>query len=254
MKVVILAGGFGTRLSELTDEIPKPMVKIGGRPILMHIMERYASYGFTDFIIAMGYKSEVIRDYFQNFYINNSDFSINIGTGIIKTIKPLEINWNITLIDTGVGTLTGGRIKKLEEQIGNEPFMVTYGDGLSSVNIDELISTHKASGKIATLTAVRPTAKFGELTITDGAVNSFREKKQLDQGWINGGFFVFEPKVFDYLADDQMLEQSPLENLSNDNQLSAYIHNGFWQCMDSKRDLDYLEDLYRKGKLGDSKE
>jgi glucose-1-phosphate cytidylyltransferase len=253
MKVVILAGGFGTRLSELTDEIPKPMVKIGGRPILMHIMERYASYGFTDFIIAMGYKSEVIRDYFQNFYINNSDFSINIGTGVIKTIKPLDINWNITLIDTGVGTLTGGRIKKLEEQIGNEPFMVTYGDGLSSVNIDELISAHKASGKIATLTAVRPTAKFGELTIKDGAVNSFREKKQLDQGWINGGFFVFEPKVFDYLADDQMLEQSPLENLSNDNQLSAYIHNGFWQCMDSKRDLDYLEDLYRKGKLGDSK-
>jgi glucose-1-phosphate cytidylyltransferase len=249
MKVVILAGGFGTRLSELTDAIPKPMVKIGGIPILVHIMESYSKYGYNDFVIATGYKSELITEFFRNYYFNNSDFTVDLSSGKITTVRPVAKDWKVTLINTGIGTLTGGRLSKLKPYVADGRFLMTYGDGLCDVNLEDLIAFHKQHKRIATVTAVRPNTRFGELRIDKNLVSTFSEKKQLDQGWINGGFFVFEPQLFEYLDGDQMLEQEPLEKLVSDSELSAFKHTGFWQCMDTKKDLDYLNLLHDQRNL-----
>ncbi len=244
MKTVILAGGFGTRLSEYTDNIPKPMVNIGNRPMIWHIMNLYSNYGFKDFVLALGYKSDFIKDYFTNIHKKLSNFSIDLSNGELEIIDGPTLDWKISLIDTGLNSNTGGRIKKLERYLSNSTFMVTYGDGLSNINIKKLLDFHKNHGKIATITAVRPSARFGELSINDNTVTSFKEKPQVDTGWINGGFMVFESKIFDYLYDDKtILEKEPLENLSKDGELMSYKHEGFWQCMDTKRDKDYLDSL-----------
>ena len=226
MKVIILAGGFGTRLDEVTDSIPKPMVMIGSKPIIVHIMEIYASYGHTDFYLALGYKAEIIRKYFEDN----------------------KFNWNITMVDTGLKTMTGGRSKIMSKYIGNETCFLTYGDGLSNIDINQLLSFHKENQKLATVSAVHPSARFGELDLNGNKVISFKEKPQLQKGWINGGFFVLEPKFFDYIDDDQtMLEREPLEKASQESQLFAYKHKGFWQCMDTRRDHQFLENLWMKG-------
>ena len=244
MKVVILAGGLGTRISEYTDVIPKPMISIGNEPIINHIMSIYSKYGFNDFIIALGYKSEVIKEYFLNFKNLNSDLEINLKDGTKNFLMTTEINWNIKLVNTGKLSMTGGRILRLKRYIGNETFMLTYGDGVSDINIKNLIEFHKNKSKVATVTAVRPVARFGELQIKDKNVISFSEKPQTQKGWINGGFFVFEPEIFDYLENDNtVLEKEPLINLSSENKLAAYQHNGFWHCMDTKRDKLILDSL-----------
>jgi len=223
-KVVILAGGFGTRLSEYTKKIPKPMVKINNKPILVHIMEHYVSYGFNNFYIALGYKGKVIKDYFKN-----------------KKFK-----WKINLINTGLKTMTGGRLKRLKKFIGNETFFMTYGDGLSDVNLKKLINFHKKNNKLVTLTAVRPPARFGAIKINGNKVKTFKEKDKMDEGWINGGFFVMDPKFLNYIKDDgTFLEREPLEKATSLNQLMAFKHRGFWQCMDSKKDKDKLEKILR---------
>lgn len=249
MKVVILAGGFGTRLAEYTSLIPKPMVPIGNKPMLVHIMDIYASYGFNEFVIALGYKSEVIKEYFLNYYALNSDFEVDLKNGSIKYINEVDKDWKVQLIDTGLNSMTGGRIKRLSSIIGDNTFMLTYGDAVSSVNIKELVNFHKKSGKLATVTAVHPIARFGELAMDEGNnVKSFSEKTQINSGWINGGFFVFEPKVFDLIENDStVLEKKPLEWLANNSQLSAYKHDGFWQCMDTVRERDNLEEIWKSG-------
>lgn len=249
MKTVILAGGFGTRIAEYSGIIPKPMVEIGEHPIIWHIMNWYAKYGFNDFVIALGYKANVIKEYFLNYYAVNSDFEVDLATGEIKFINKLRRNWKINLIDTGYNTMTGGRVKRLQNIIGNSAFMLTYGDGLADVNLHELIEFHKEKGKIATLTSVHPTARFGELNIDEqGNVLSFKEKPQLDQGRINGGFFVLEPQIFNYLKDDSTIfERDPMDALVKENQLSAFIHNGFWQAMDTIREKQILDELWKKG-------
>ncbi len=222
MKVVILAGGFGTRLSEYTDTIPKPMVPIGGKPIIEHIMSTYAGYGHKEFYIALGYKGEVIKDYFKNF----------------------RKDWKINLIDTGSNTLTGGRLKRLESLLSKETFLLTYGDGVSNININELISFHKSHKKILTISAVRPPARFGSLKLNGSEVVKFKEKSQLDESWINGGFFVIEPNFFKFLkSDETVLEGEPLEQITNLKEIRAYKHNGFWQCMDHKMDKDNLDKM-----------
>lgn len=226
MKVVILAGGLGTRLSEYTKYIPKPMVKILGKPIILHIMSHYAKYGFKDFYIAGGYKQKIIKDYFKN----------------------KKLGWNIKVIDTGQNTMTGGRIKRLKMYLKNESFFLTYGDGISNVNISKLLKFHKKNKCIGTLTAVRPPARFGAIKIIGNKVKYFREKSRLDEGWINGGFFVFSPKIFNYLKGDKtFLEKEPLSKLGERKKLSAFKHNGFWQCMDTIRDKEILESILKKG-------
>tara|TARA_Y100000768_G_C23837273_1_gene614391 strand:- start:50 stop:820 length:771 start_codon:yes stop_codon:yes gene_type:complete len=249
MKTIILAGGYGTRISEYTDKIPKPMVPIGENPIIWHIMKCYSKFNYNNFIIALGYKSSIIKEYFLNYHSVNSNFSINLSSGEINYSKRSNENWLLDFYDTGLNTSTGGRLKKLKNIIGNNTFMLTYGDGLSDININELIKFHKKNKKIATVTAVRPTARFGEMQIdTNGEVLSFEEKKQINTGWINGGFFVFEPEIFDFIEnDDTMLEKEPLMSLVNNNQLIAYKHEGFWQCMDTKREYEYLNDLWHTG-------
>ena len=249
MKVVILAGGFGTRLAEYTSLIPKPMVPIGNKPMLVHIMEIYASHGFNEFVIALGYKSEVIKEYFLNYYALNSDFEVDLKNGSIKYINEIDKDWKVQLIDTGLNSMTGGRIKRLSRIIGDNTFMLTYGDAVSSVNIKELVNFHKKSGKLATVTAVHPIARFGELAMDEeNNVKSFSEKTQINSGWINGGFFVFEPKVFDLIENDStVLEKKPLEWLANNSQLNAYKHDGFWQCMDTVRERDNLEEIWKSG-------
>ena len=248
MKTVILAGGFGTRLSEYTSSIPKPMVAIGGRPILWHIMQIYASYGHTDFILALGYKAEIIRDYFVNFQSLSGDCRVDLGTGEVTFLKPVDIDWTVSLIDTGLQTMTGGRVKRLSSILKNEPFMLTYGDGLSSVDINKLIDFHKSHGKLVTVSAVHPAARFGELTLEGETVKAFLEKPQVQHGWINGGYFVCEPEFLDLIDEDQtVLEKEPLERAAKAGQLMAYRHDGFWQCMDTKRDRDALEDLWVGG-------
>ena len=249
MKVVLLAGGFGTRLSEHTSIIPKPMVQIGDDPILLHIMNRYAKYGYKDFILALGYKADVIKDYFLNFHSLNNDFQINLKSGEIKLHNNFSKDWTVTLINTGLNTMTGGRLKRLKNYIGNERFMITYGDGVSDVNVNDLLTFHKSHGKLVTMTSVRPSARFGELSIENNKVLDFKEKPQFHNGWINGGYFIMEPDVFDYIKDDTtLLEREPLENLAKDGQLMAFQHEGFWQCMDSKRDLELLQQLWLSGK------
>lgn len=247
MKVIILSGGFGTRLSEYTESIPKPMVPIGGKPILRHIMQRYAHYGHDDFYIALGYKAELIKEYFLSLKTINSDFSMDLSTGKIETFNTKCLDWKITLVDTGQDSMTGGRVKRLQSFIGEEPFLLTYGDGVADIDIDELIKFHKKHGKMVTITAVHPVARFGELSIDGNCVKSFKEKPQVTRGWINGGFFVCQPEFFDLIKDDYtILERDPLENAARQNQLMAYRHEGFWQCMDTKRDKDYLEDLWQQ--------
>ena len=250
MKVVILAGGFGTRLSEYTETIPKPMVTIGGRPILWHIMKTYSKYGFKDFIIALGYKAHVVKEYFLNYRILNSDFTVNLGTGDFHTYQSEETDWEVTLVDTGLDTMTGGRIKRLKSYIGDEPFLLTYGDGVSDINISELTEFHRNHGKMVTVSAVRPSARFGELLVTeDYQVEAFKEKPQTGEGWINGGFFVMEPEFLNFIeCDSTILEREPLERVAQSGKLKAFMHNGFWQCMDTKRDRDFLESLWVSGK------
>lgn len=245
MKVVILAGGRGTRLAEETAVRPKPMVEIGGKPILWHLMKIYAAYGFTEFLVACGYKGEMIKEYFDNFPIHNSDFFLDLATGERTVVNACGFNWRVGLIDTGADTMTGGRILRLKKWIGDETFMVTYGDGLGDVNICALAEFHRAHGKIATVTAVRPPARFGTLALTGNTVCEFMEKPQTGEGWINGGFFVFSPRVFDYLSDDaSVLEKEPLERLAEDRELMAFQHRGFWQPMDTVREKELLESLW----------
>ena len=245
MKVIILAGGFGTRLSEYTDAIPKPMAKIGDKPILWHIMKIFEHHALNDFVLALGYKNEIIKEYFSKYSLLNSDFSIDLKSGNMQMHQIQSEDWNVTLVDTGLDTMTGGRIKRLKDFVGNQTFMVTYGDGVGNIDIKNLIKFHKSHKKLATVTAVRPQARFGELEIVDDCVKSFKEKPQLDQGWINGGFFVLEPEVFDLISDDSvMFERQPLEELSSEENLMAYKHHGFWKCMDTKRDLEILNELW----------
>jgi len=248
MKVILLAGGYGTRLAEYTGIIPKPMVQIGSKPIIWHIMNLYAQYGHKDFYVALGYKSEVIKDFFLNYHQINSDFTVDLGNGILKIHESQKINWKINLIDTGIDTQTGGRLKRLKKYIGDETCMLTYGDGLSDVNIDNLYSFHKSHGKLVTVTAVHPSARFGELIIKDHMVTRFKEKPQIQEGWINGGYFIFEPEFFEFIeGDNTILECQPLEEASKKGELMAYLHEGFWQCMDTKRDKDLLEKMWNSG-------
>ncbi len=250
MKVLILAGGFGSRLSEYTDIIPKPMVQVGGMPIIWHIMSRYAKYGYKDFLIALGYKSQVIKEYFLNYSQVNSDFKINLNSGEISFLSIKKVDWNVTLVDTGHETMTGGRVKKMQSFIGDNPFMLTYGDGVSNIDISKLYDCHIQKKKIATVTAVHPAARFGQLDISGNLVKSFAEKPQLDSGWINGGFFVFEPEIFKFIKNNQtILERDPLEKIANIGQLNAFKHEGFWQCMDTKRDKDRLEEIWNSGNV-----
>lgn len=248
MKVIILAGGLGTRLAEETGSVPKPMVEIGGKPILWHIMNIFAAGGIDQFCIACGYKSEVIKEYFHNFDIYHSDLQIDMRNGKIKHINKKSPNWIVDLIDTGASTMTGGRIKRLKSFVGNETFMMTYGDGVADVDVSKIVEFHKAHGKLATITAVRPPARFGGLEFDGDQIISFREKPQVGEGWINGGFMVLEPEVFDYIeGDETVFEASPLENLSKDGQLMAYKHEGFWQPMDTLREKQLIENLWKSG-------
>lgn len=250
MKVVLLAGGLGTRLSEETVLKPKPMVEIGGMPILWHIMKIYSKYNINDFYICLGYKAEVIKEFFLNYKLHKSDMTINLASGNVKYENDLSENWNVNLIDTGQNTLTGGRLLRLKKYFSKgETFMLTYGDGVANVNIEKLIQFHKEHGKIATLTAVRPPARFGSIITDDkNIINEFKEKPQIGEGWINGGYFVFNYDIFDYLSKDEtILEREPLEILASKGELAAYKHEGFWQCMDTIRDRDNLNEMWSSG-------
>ena len=246
MKVAILAGGVGSRLSEETRIKPKPMVEIGGKPILWHIMMHYAHYGFKDFIIALGYKGEVIKKYMLDYCSLNSNITVNLKSGEIKKHDSHEQDWKVQLIDTGITSLTGTRIKKLAPYIGNETFMLTWGDGVSDINLHELLKFHKSHGKLATLTAVHPAARFGHIEMKGNKIAEFSEKLQTKEGWINGAFFVLEPGVFDYINNNKNVqwERGPLQKLAADGQLMAYKHTSFWQCMDTLRDKVLLEKLW----------
>ena len=248
MKVIILAGGFGTRLAEETTIKPKPMVEIGGKPILWHILKHYAHYGHHEFVIALGYKGDVIKDYFLNYYTLHSDLTVNLGNGDVTVRHQERENWVVHLIDTGYDALTGARIKRVRDVVGNEPFMLTYGDGVSDVDLNAVIAYHRQQGKIATMTAVRPPARFGHLDIDQGSV-VFNEKPQSREGWINGGFMVFEPQFFDMLpdGDDISMEHVMMRTLSPQKQISAYQHEGYWQSMDTLRDKQTLETQWQSG-------
>ena len=248
MKVVILSGGLGTRLSEETTLRPKPMIEIGGKPILWHIMSGYAYYGFNEFVVALGYKGEMVKEYFLNYYHHQSDLTINLKTGKATAINRDPKDWKVHLIDTGDSTMTGGRIYRLRDNLKDETFMLTYGDGLSDVNIKALLKFHRSHGKIATVTAVRPIARFGEIKIKGDKVVGFKEKPQITEGWINGGFFIFNKEIFKYLSrDTDVLEGKPLETLAKDDQLMVFKHEGFWHCMDTVRDKQTLERLWDSG-------
>lgn len=249
MKTVILAGGVGTRLSEETVIKPKPMVEIGSEPILWHIMNIYSFYGFKEFVVALGYKGETIKKYFMNYFHHKSDLTVNLESGDIQAKNTSKKDWIVHLIDTGQNTLTGGRLHRLKDELKNETFMLTYGDGVADIDIKKLLKFHKSHGKIGTVTAVRPVARFGGMVFDNERVTEFKEKPQTGEGWINGGFFVFEPEFLKYLhGDETVLEGDPLENLTKDKQLMAYKHEGFWQCMDTVRDRNLLNDLWEKGK------
>ena len=248
MKTIILAGGFGTRLSEETENRPKPMVEVGGRPILWHIMKIYSHYGFDDFVLALGYKADYVKKYFLDYVQYSGNITVRVKDGQNHILQREQDEWTIHLEETGLDTMTGGRIKSLSRWVKNEPFMVTYGDGVADINLDNLIAYHKKMGKLATVTAVRPPARYGGLFMTDGLVHKFTEKPQSGEGWINGGFIVFEPQVLDMIRGTKSsMESELLEELSAMGQLAAYSHEGFWQCMDTLRDLKYLESLWSAG-------
>lgn len=250
MKVVLLAGGFGTRISEESYLKPKPMIEIGEMPILWHIMKTYSHYGFNDFVICCGYKGYVIKEYFADYYLHNSDITFDFSNNNEMIIhNNVAEPWKVTLIETGLNTMTGGRIKRVKDYIGDEPFLLTYGDGVCDVDINALVDFHRMNKKIATLTAIQPGGRFGTLDINqDNSIMRFTEKRKEDGGWINGGYMVLEPQIFDYIQDDStVFEKYPLEQLSSEGQLNAYMHKGFWQCMDTLRDKMYLEELLEKG-------
>jgi glucose-1-phosphate cytidylyltransferase len=248
MPVVILCGGMGTRLSEYTEVRPKPLVEIGGKPILWHIMKHYSRYGFREFILALGYKGDQIKRYFLDFYALGQDFTVSLKDGRVRTINRNEPEqWVVHLVDTGLATSTGGRLKRLENLIGKGTFMMTYGDGVSNVDIKKLLKYHRSQNGLVTLTAVRPPARFGALEFEGDQIRHFKEKSTLHEGWINGGFFVIEPLALDYIKEDVMWEHAPMERIAEERQLYAYQHNGFWQCMDTLRELKYLESLWESG-------
>jgi glucose-1-phosphate cytidylyltransferase len=248
MKVILLAGGFGTRLAEFTDVIPKPMVPVGGKPILWHIMQTYAHFGHKDFYVALGYKAEVIKDYFLNYRALNADFTVDLATGNVRPHQVDSVDWRVTLVNTGDKSMTGGRVKRMQSFIGNETCMLTYGDGVADIDLEELLAFHRSHKKMVTVSAVRPAARFGELEIEGSRVESFQEKPQMHDGWINGGYFVFEPEFFNLISGDStLLEREPLELAAKAGELMAYRHNGFWHCMDTKRDHELLENLWVKG-------
>lgn len=246
--VVILCGGQGTRLQEETAYKPKPMVEIGGRPILWHIMKHYSRYGFHEFYLALGYKGEMIKKYFLDFYALNQNFSVSLENGQVRTIQENSAEpWQVHLIDTGQSTMTGGRLKKLAPFVGERTFLMTYGDGVSNVNLDKLLSFHHEQQALVTLTAVRPPARFGAIEFDGHKVRHFKEKSTIHEGWINGGFFVIEPQALDYIVSDVLWEHEPMEGLAEKGCLNAFQHDGFWQCMDTTRDLKYLETLWESG-------
>lgn len=252
MKVLLLAGGFGTRLSEETDIRPKPMVEIGGKPILWHIMKIYSKYGFNDFVILLGYKGYYIKEYFANYFLHQSDVTIDMRDGKMEVLNNSSEPWKVTLLDTGLNSMTGSRIKKAQKLIGNESFMLTYGDGVSDINIEELVKFHKSHGKVVTMTSAQPEGRFGALNIEENnQVTHFLEKPKGDGGWINAGFFVCEPKVFDYIEDSDdsiVFEQKPLQSLAQDGEIFTFKHNGFWKPMDSLKDKNDLNKLWSENK------
>ena len=247
-KVVILAGGYGTRLSEYTQTIPKPMVPIGGIPMIEHIMNYYDYYGYKEFIICLGYKQEIIKDYFVNYNFTSNDIFCDLKRNIFNISEKNRKDWQISLIDTGIDTKTGGRLKRIKNYLSDESFLLTYGDGLSNINLEEEIEFHKKKGKSITISAVRPQARFGELEIKDQLVSGFLEKPQLKQGRINGGFFVVEPRFIDYIKDDEdMLETNPMQAAIRNDDVTAFETDAFWRCVDSKRDLEYVNSLWESG-------
>lgn len=250
MKTIILAGGLGTRITEESHLRPKPMIEIGGQPILWHIMKLYSYYGFNDFIICAGYKQHIIKEYFADYYLHRSDVTFDFSNQNAMTIhNNVAEPWRVTIVDTGLNTMTGGRVKRVQKYVGNEPFLLTYGDGVSDVNLREVLEFHRRNGRKATLTAIQPGGRFGTLDIqSDHTIAKFAEKSKEAGGWINAGFMVLEPEVFDYIAGDEIiLEREPLERLSIEGQLSAYQYSGFWQCMDTLREKEYLEKLWASG-------
>ncbi|RGS68521.1 glucose-1-phosphate cytidylyltransferase [Roseburia inulinivorans] len=251
MKVVILAGGYGTRISEESMTRPKPMIEINGDPILWHIMKEYSHYGFNEFIICAGYKQHIIKEFFANYYLHHSDITFDFSAENSMTVHNNVVEpWKVTIVDTGLNTLTGGRIKRVRKYIGEQPFLLTYGDGVCDVNITDVVAFHKRHGRLATMTAVQPGGRFGTLEIDgNGVIEQFAEKRKEDGGWINGGYMVLEPQVFDYIeGDSTTFEREPLEKLSEEGQLIAYKYNGFWQCMDTMKDKMYLEELLEENK------
>lgn len=249
MKTVILAGGFGTRISEESHLNPKPMIEVGEQPILWHIMKTYAHFGYNDFIICAGYKQHIIKEYFANYFLHTSDVTFDLQQNIMEVHCNYAEPWRVTVVDTGLNTMTGGRVKRIREYVGDEPFFLTYGDGVCDIDIKKELAFHKAHGKLATLAAIKIDQRFGVLGMGEGGrVRAFREKKEMDNSWINGGFMILEPGVFDYIADDSTtLEQEPMECLATDEQLMAYRHDGFWQCMDTQRDKEKLDKLWNDG-------
>ncbi|MBI4733712.1 MAG: glucose-1-phosphate cytidylyltransferase [Rubrobacteridae bacterium] len=250
MKVVILAGGYGTRISEETHLKPKPMVEIGDKPVLWHIMKLYGHYGFNEFVICLGYKGYLVKEYFYNYFLHNCDVTFDVRTQGMEIHQNAVEDWRITLVDTGLKTMTGGRIKRVEQYLDNKPFLLTYGDGISNVDIKSLVEYHKSHGKLATVTAVQPSGRFGAIQVDgDNNINSFQEKPVGDGGWINGGFFVLEPEVIKHIEGDNIFfEKEPLEALAGEGSLKAYKHIGFWQPMDTMRDKNQLEELWASGK------
>ncbi len=249
MKVIILAGGLGTRILEESHLRPKPMIEIGEKPILWHIMKLYSYYGYNEFIICAGYKQNFIKQYFADYYLYNSDITFDFRTGNNDMVVHNNVSepWKVTIVDTGLNTMTGGRIKRVRDYIGNETFLMTYGDGVSDVNIDKLVEFHQKQGSLCTLTAVQPEGRFGILDLNENKIISFREKNKADMGWINTGFMVIEPKVFDYIKEDAtVFEREPLERLADEGEINCYKHYGFWQCMDTMRDKEKLEMLWQK--------
>lgn len=249
MKVVILAGGFGTRISEESHIKPKPMIGIGDRPILWHIMKTYSHYGFNEFVICLGYKAYVIKEFFADYFLHTSDVTFDLAQNKMTVHNNFAEPWTVTLIDMGLNTMTGGRVKRVRDYLGDEPFFLTYGDGVADVDVNKLLEFHKKSGKIGTMTAIKPEGRFGVLDIRDDCIHAFREKSKNDSGWINGGFMVMQPEIFDYIkgGDEVVFEREPLETLAEIGQLAAYKHDGFWQCMDTQRDKQYLEKLWASG-------